>query len=408
MTGQPPGTDPRAGVLADFRFISAMLITFIGIFGSNLVPPALPGIATAFSVSDAEVGLVMIAYTLPSVVMIPAAGILADLYGRRRVVLASVFLFGASGVATAFVDSFAAVLVLRVFQGVGFSGTIPLGITLTGDLYSGARGSTAQGFLQSANGLGNVVAPLIAGAVVALGWYYPFLLFGLAFPVVVFVYRYLPETLPHSEAEGSVLGEIRDYWRSILRELRDVDLGVLYLGAVVEFFAKYAILTFVPLFAVGALGASGFAVGILIAIYGVVKVLVSPLAGVAVSLGSRKLVLLGTMAVIAISIGTIPGAPSVVWLGVLIAVYSAGDAILAPLLDDTVSNWSAAGYRGGIVSANNMFKNVGKTLAPLLLGVVLVAADFTALWLVAAATAVGYGLLAAAALTLPHALGASD
>lgn len=69
----------------------------------------------------------------------------------------------------------------------------------------------------------------------------------------------------------------------------------MYTGAVSEYFVKYAVLTFLPLFVVRTVGASGAVVGLLLSIYGIVWMFVSPLSGPAVARFSRQHVIVGTI-----------------------------------------------------------------------------------------------------------------
>lgn len=171
-----------------------VLIGFSGVFGGNVVPPALLDIATQFSVSDAQVELVMTAFSLQPLFVVPVVGVFADLYGRRTIILTFLTLYGAAGVAIVFAGRFETGLLLRFLQGVGYAGTQPLGVTLIGDLYDGSRGSTAQGLYSSSIGFGNIVAPVLAGALLAFGWFFPFFMFAAVFPALALVYVYLPET----------------------------------------------------------------------------------------------------------------------------------------------------------------------------------------------------------------------
>lgn len=146
-------------LLTDPALLAVFLISSTAAVGINAVPVALPRIATTFAVSEARIGLVMSAFTLPVIVLLPITGVLADIYGRRAVVLPSLFLLGLTGVATVLVTNFQALLVLRGLQGVAFAGTLPLSATLTGDLYTGPEGSAAQGIRSGLNGLASAVTP---------------------------------------------------------------------------------------------------------------------------------------------------------------------------------------------------------------------------------------------------------
>jgi MFS family permease len=68
------------------------------------------------------------------------------------VVLPSLVVFGLTGTATVFVESFETLLVLRFLQGVGFAGLTPLTNVLVGDIYTGPSRSDAQGFGRASTG----------------------------------------------------------------------------------------------------------------------------------------------------------------------------------------------------------------------------------------------------------------
>ena len=197
-------------LFTDPRLLTITLVSFAATFGSYAASPALPSIVSGVGVSEADVGLVMAAYTLPAIFLLPITGVLTDMYGRRTVLLPSVVLFGIAGVAVAFVDSFAAILALRVLQGIGGAAIIPVAITLIGDLYTGEEGSAAQGIRLSANGISSIALPAVAGFLAGLAWQYPFLLYAVAIPAAVCTYLFVPETLEGS-TPTSPTAEVREY-----------------------------------------------------------------------------------------------------------------------------------------------------------------------------------------------------
>lgn len=79
------------------------------------------------------------AYLLAQAVTIPIYGRLADLYGRKRVVLAGVSLFvlgsGLCGLAWDMVP----LILFRGLQGAGAGAVLPIATTIVGDLYSPAE-----------------------------------------------------------------------------------------------------------------------------------------------------------------------------------------------------------------------------------------------------------------------------
>lgn len=144
MSLQDSNTDSRV-LRSDPKLYAILGLAAAGVLSSTLVSPALPGMASAFELTEARVGMVMTAFYLTAVVAIPTVGAAADIWGRRTVFLGSLVVYGIAGVLIAFVDTFAVVLLLRAIQGCAFPGLIPMAITLIGDLYDGTVATTAQG-----------------------------------------------------------------------------------------------------------------------------------------------------------------------------------------------------------------------------------------------------------------------
>jgi len=148
--------------------------------------------------------------------MIPIGGVISDRYGRKPILIGSLLLFGAAGTAIAFTTAFRAVLGLRLLQGVAFGGLSPIIITSLGDLYEGTEEAMAQGIRFTGSGLTQTVFPLLSGALVALSWWYPFLLYAIAFPMAGVVYLWFEEPTAAAVTTSDVTS---DDARSKLRAL---------------------------------------------------------------------------------------------------------------------------------------------------------------------------------------------
>lgn len=385
-------------LLSDPALVSVFLISGVSALGNHAVPVALPVIGDAFRLTESEIGLVMSTFALAVLVAMPVVSVLADVYGRRVVVIPSLLLFGLAGLATLGVGSYPMLLVLRAVQGAAFAGTLPLTTTLTGDLYTGTEGSSAQGIRSGLNGLAGAIAPVIAGFLAVVAWQYPFVLFGLTVPVAGLVYRYYPDPVDRrdrSSDEGGVLRDVAAYWATI-RRVVDRRLGVFMAGGFVLFFLKGGYSTFLPVFVVVGLGAPVTAAGTVLGVYGGTRVVVSPLSGsVMARVGRRVTILLGT-AVATLGMAAIPVSPTLVALGTASAVYAIGESLLNPVLNDAVAAAAAAEQRAGVMGGLQILKNVSLTVAPVLMGAVIGAAGFASAFLLAATLGAGYlGVVAA-------------
>src|SRR6476660_3082057 len=103
----------------------ALAITFATsvamVSGASMLYPVLPVLAADLAIDEARIGLAMVAYTTPAIVLAPLFGVLADLHGRRWMLVLGLALFGLSGAAAALAPSYDWLLVCRAFQGVGMS-----------------------------------------------------------------------------------------------------------------------------------------------------------------------------------------------------------------------------------------------------------------------------------------------
>ena len=127
----------KSTLLKDKNLYVIFGITLVSVMGVSSIAPALPSIARTLSVTNDQIGLLITFYTLPGIILTPILGIIADRYGRKRVLIPSLFFFGIAGTACAFATSFEQLLLFRALQGMGSDSLGALNLTLIGDLYSG-------------------------------------------------------------------------------------------------------------------------------------------------------------------------------------------------------------------------------------------------------------------------------
>lgn len=384
------GSAAYRSLVTDPTLLAMMLVAFVVMFGYEVPAPILSRIAEGVGVTDARVGLVMTAFAVPGVLFVPLTGLLADLYGRRRVLVPSLVLFAAAGLATVAVGDFPTLLGLRALQGLAFAGILPISVVVLGDVYEAADGSAAQGFRTSAAGAAVTVVPPVAALLAGYGWNVPFLLFGLVFLVAVVVVVAVPETGEALETDAGVVETLRGYATGVRAELTDGDLGVFVVGGFVRGFVRLAVLTFVPLFAVRVLDASLVEAGLVLSARGVARLLLPPFAGVVTGRFSRTAGLAGALGIGAVSCALVPFAPTVLWAGVLVFGFTVGDAFVSPLLKDAVASRAGDDHRAGVINSMYVCQNGGEAVSPAVFGVVLAAGGFVPVFLLGAAVFVGY------------------
>ncbi|KAE8759125.1 MFS transporter [Paraburkholderia madseniana] len=110
-------------------------------------------------------------FLLTQTAMTVVFGKLADLYGRKPVMLAGIAIFLLGSVLAGFAWSMPAMIVFRLIQGVGAGAIQPVTLTIVADLYPARERGKVQGYLASVWAISAVVGPMVGGFIIHnLSW----------------------------------------------------------------------------------------------------------------------------------------------------------------------------------------------------------------------------------------------
>ncbi|MFC3339866.1 MFS transporter [Paracandidimonas soli] len=127
-----------------------------------------------------------------------AAGILADKYGRVRILQITIIWFSTCTVAIGFTQNFEQIFVLRALQGLGFGGEWAVGSVLMGEIIKGKNRARAVGTVQSGWAVGWGCAALLytlAFTIFPEEWAWRTLFWFGALPalLVLYIRKHVPE-----------------------------------------------------------------------------------------------------------------------------------------------------------------------------------------------------------------------
>ncbi|MFE2723223.1 MFS transporter [Kitasatospora sp. NPDC059327] len=131
----------------------------------TIVIPIIPALPGLLHTSASNASWALTATLLAGAVATPVSGRLGDLFGKRRMLLASLVLMIVGSVVAALGSSLVPVVVGRALQGAA-AGVIPLGISIMRDVLPRERLGSAMGLMSSSLGIGGALG-LPAAAVVA-------------------------------------------------------------------------------------------------------------------------------------------------------------------------------------------------------------------------------------------------
>ncbi|MBS3806721.1 MAG: MFS transporter [Bacteroidales bacterium] len=171
-------------------------VTLLSLAGVPSIIPILAEISEELNISESKIGLLITVFTLPGALLAPFLGMIIDRWGRKKVLLVALVLFGVCGTACFFLRSFDMILVLRFFQGMGAACLGIVNITLIGDIYGGNQKVRVMGYNSGVMSVSMALFPAAGGLLASISWYYPFLIPALALVVALLVYFYLDNPEP--------------------------------------------------------------------------------------------------------------------------------------------------------------------------------------------------------------------
>jgi MFS family permease len=200
----PAPTRPTAPAFALLGTVQIVLIS-----GITVVSVALPAIQDELRLSGGDLALVSTAYGLAFSGLLLLGGRLADLYGRRRVFMLGLGLFGVSSAAAALAPGLALLLTARFAQGIGAALAAPSAMALLGVLFPDphrrARATAVWGGLAGIGATGGMLLSGVFAEWASWRWAFGVPVIATALAIVA-APRLLPADRPVRRARIDVLG----------------------------------------------------------------------------------------------------------------------------------------------------------------------------------------------------------
>ena len=152
------------------------------VLGAVLLAPVLPSMQAHFTDTPGAAVLVIIALTLPALMialLAPVAGILADRLGRRPLLLGAMVLYSVCGLLPIWLESLPAIVASRAGIGLAEAAIMTCCTALMGDYYSGARRERLFALQMVATSLSATVFIALGGVLGEHGWRAPFGLYAV-------------------------------------------------------------------------------------------------------------------------------------------------------------------------------------------------------------------------------------
>ena len=211
MTAVATQTETRSGVNRQVLavFAGLMLGSLIASLNMTLVAPALPTIVAELG-GLADYTWIPISAMLASTIVVPVAGKLSDVYGRKPLYMTGVIVFAIGSLLSGVAPNFWFLVFARFVQGAGMGFLMPLSQAIIGDIISPRERGKYQGMMGASFGLASIIGPFAGGVITQYySWRWLFFVnipFAALTLLVVALYMHVPnERRKHSiDVAGSV------------------------------------------------------------------------------------------------------------------------------------------------------------------------------------------------------------
>jgi MFS family permease len=363
-------------------------VTLIAVLGVSSITPVFPLVREVFGISAGQVGLLITMFTLPGVILSPLLGVLADRWGRKKILVPSLFLFAVAGTWCGFTTDFGWLVFFRFLQGTGAAAIGALNITLIGDLYAGKERASAMGYNASVLSIGTASYPAIGGALATIAWNYPFFLPVLALPVGLFVIFSLDNPEPSGQQS------LHLYLQAVMRSFRSKTVIGLFLISCLTFILLYgSFLTYLPLHLDEQFNMPPYQIGLILSFSSIATAIVSTQLGPLTARISYKNLLIIVNVVYVISMVIIPITANQWWMLLPSGLFGVAQGINIPALQTLLAGSAPLEYRAAFLSANGTVLRLGQTLGPVVIGMVYLGFGMGATFYAGALIAVTMGFI---------------
>jgi MFS transporter, YNFM family, putative membrane transport protein len=212
----------------------------------NLYSPQsiLPLLSQEFGAGAAQVSTIITVSTLAVAITAPFTGTVADVLGRKRVIVTAMFLLVVPTVMVALSESLRALIFWRAVQGLVLPPIFAVTVAYIGDEWPASEATTAAGIYSSGSSLGGFSGRMVTGVIADLiGWRAGFgVLAAIAFAGAFAVMFLLPPERKFVRSEGLAASA-----RQMFAHLRNGRLLAIYavgFGVLFNFICTFTFISF--------------------------------------------------------------------------------------------------------------------------------------------------------------------
>jgi MFS family permease len=378
-------------------FVLIAAIGALAIFSSTLSKtPVLPLFAASLGATPTEIGWIVVASTIPGVLISFPAGALADQLGTQRVLLASLVVFASAPFLYLGVETAWQLMAVRFYHGFATAIFGTVANAAIARRYTQDRAARLSAY-SSATIVGRSLAPFLGGLLISLASYGAvYVACAISGVLALGAGLLLRDSQP---VRARVTARLR-FWASLKEVLR--DRGILLVSTVeaAQYLVFGAIEAFLALYA-AALGVPAWQIGIILGVQLVSIVFAKPLMGRLSDRAGRRRVILPGLALGAGSVLLLPWVSGFFGLAALSLVFGLGFAMVTSSTSALVADLTRNGRFGASMGVLRTVMDVGQSIGPVLTGWMVAVAGYADAFNLLAAILVAAAVLLGTLFRMP-------
>jgi len=351
---------------------SIILVVFIDLLGFSLIIPLLPYYAQTFNASDTTIGLLLASYAAAQLIGAPLLGRASDRFGRRPILLISIFGTFLGFLIFGFAKSLTMLFASRILQGLT-GGNLSVAQAYITDVTDAKSRNRGLGMIGAAFGLGFIIGPAVGGLLSNINYSVPaFVASGLSFVNLLLIAFWLPESLT-VEKRGQLTQRKSAFSLSALVEaLRHPLTGPLLITRFLYSLAFVILQSIFSLFALKRFNMSVVATGFVLTYVGVVSVITQAWLVGKLSQRFKDTVLIeGGLLLLALGLLLWAFSPSIPILVLSVTPIALAGGMLNTVLPSALTKTVEPKEVGGILGLSTSIESSTRVIAPLLGGFML-------------------------------------
>lgn len=342
------------------------LIVFVNFLGYGIVFPILPLLTVEYGGDPIISGVLIAIFSLMQVISMPILGRLSDRYGRRPLLLFSLWGTVVSFAMMGLTHSIFWLLVARIIDGIS-GGNISIASAYIADITDKKDRAGGMGVLAAGISLGFIIGPLWGGFFSGISLSAPFIAATILTIIsVILTQFFLPESLSKKEfIYEKKHFQFSQVWNNIFH----TKMFIFYMMFMLIFWAQSGVFTTISLFGKDVLNLSVGKVSLIFAFGGILSAVIQGfgIGKVVKIVGEEKLLIISSViAVAGFSVMSYSHTAILLVFGMI--VLSVGNSYITPVVQSLVSERSSAHEQGGVMGIMQSYGSVGRIFGPITAG----------------------------------------